>query len=73
MMDDDEQDGSREQPRHGGVVPTLAPDGLYGLPIENLSDEIPVTDADAPPPKRRGPFRRMLDQLLGRGEPPARV
>lgn len=60
-------------PRHDQVAPTLAPDGLYALPVENLSDEIPSVEPDPRRPKRRGPFRRMLDQLLGRHEPPAEV
>lgn len=60
-------------PRHDQVAPTLAPDGLYALPVENLSDEIPSSEPDPRRPKRRGPFRRMLDELLGHRDPPAEV
>jgi hypothetical protein len=71
-MGEDDDRPPDDRPRHDRVVPTLAPEGLYGLPVETLEDEIPAAP-EGEPPKPRGPFRRMIDQLLGRREPPARV
>jgi hypothetical protein len=63
-MSDDPRHPPESDPKIGTF---MAPDGLFGVPLRNLSDEIPSGDPKPKAARRPNRLRRTLDRLLHGG------
>lgn len=63
-MSEDPRHPPKRDPKIGTF---MAPDGLFGVPLRNLSDEIPSGDPKPHAAKSPNRLRRVLDRMLHGG------